>query len=52
MSGLPKLEPMELIQIPAPFDDPDGNNVEVYVDTSDVWKHDTQRVASAKPLEL
>ncbi|MEE9180535.1 MAG: VOC family protein [Vicinamibacteria bacterium] len=34
------------------FDDPDGNNVEVYVDTSDVWKHDTQRVASAKPLEL
>ena len=34
------------------FDDPDGNNVEVYVDTSDVWKQDTQRVAQAKPLEL
>ncbi len=23
MSGLPKLSPMDLIQIPAPFDDPD-----------------------------
>ncbi len=34
------------------FDDPDGNNVELYVDTSDVWKRDTQRVAQAKPLEL
>ena len=34
------------------FDDPDGNNIELYVDTSDVWKRDPQRVAAAKPLEL
>jgi catechol 2,3-dioxygenase len=34
------------------FDDPDGNTVEVYVDVSDVWKQDPQRVAQAEPLEL
>ncbi|HWA60895.1 MAG TPA: VOC family protein [Caulobacteraceae bacterium] len=34
------------------FDDPDGNNVEVYVDVSDVWKRDPQRVAQIAPLAL
>ncbi len=34
------------------FADPDGNTVEVYVDTSDAWKRDPQRVAGAKPLAL
>jgi catechol 2,3-dioxygenase len=32
--------------------DPDGNGVELYVDTSDVWKTDPQTVASMAPLEL
>ena len=32
--------------------DPDGNEVEVYVDTSDAWKQDPQLVAQADPLEL
>jgi catechol 2,3-dioxygenase len=34
------------------FQDPDGNGVEVYVDTSDVWRREPQRVAQLRPLEL
>jgi catechol-2,3-dioxygenase len=34
------------------FSDPDGNTVEVYVDASDVWKQEPQRVAQGEPLEL
>jgi catechol 2,3-dioxygenase len=34
------------------FDDPDGNGVELYVDASDVWRRDPQRVAQAEPMEL
>ena len=34
------------------FDDPDGNEIEVYVDTSDVWRTDPQTVATMAPLSL
>lgn len=34
------------------FDDPDGNKVEVYVDASDVWRREPQRVAQMAPLAL
>ena len=34
------------------FDDPDGNLIEVYVDTSDVWRTDPQTVATIAPLSL
>jgi len=34
------------------FPDPDGNTVELYVDTSDVWKTNPQTVASIEPLQL
>ena len=34
------------------FHDPDGNQVELYVDGSDAWKQDPQLVAQAEPLEL
>ncbi len=34
------------------FDDPDGNNVELYVDVSEVWRQEPQRVAQVAPLEL
>lgn len=34
------------------FTDPDGNTLELYVDASDVWKKDPQRVAQLKPLAL
>ena len=34
------------------FADPDGNQVELYVDTSDVWKTEPQRVAQAAKLAL
>ena len=34
------------------FDDPDGNGVELYIDASDVWRKDPQRVAQLAPLEL
>jgi catechol 2,3-dioxygenase len=34
------------------FDDPDGNNVEVYVDVSDAWRTDPQRVAQLSPLDI
>ena len=32
--------------------DPDGNAIEVYVDTSDVWRTDPQAVATIAPLAL
>ena len=32
--------------------DPDGNEVELYVDTSDVWKTHPETVARSDPLEL
>ena len=34
------------------FEDPDGNGIEVYVDVSDAWRREPQRVAKAMPLEL
>ncbi len=34
------------------FADPDGNGVEVYVDGSDIWHQDPQRVADFEPLSL
>jgi catechol 2,3-dioxygenase len=34
------------------FADPDGNGVELYVDASDVWRREPQRVAQMQPLEL
>jgi catechol 2,3-dioxygenase len=34
------------------FADPDGNMIEVYVDVSDVWHVDPQRVADFEPLTL
>ncbi len=34
------------------FEDPDGNRIEVYVDASDVWRREPQRVAQLRPLEL
>jgi catechol 2,3-dioxygenase len=34
------------------FADPDGNGIEVYVDTSNAWRREPQRVAQVMPLEL
>ncbi len=34
------------------FADPDGNGIEVYVDVSDAWRQDPQRVAQVGPLTL
>jgi len=34
------------------FHDPDGNGVELYVDASDAWRREPQRVAQASPLEI
>ncbi len=34
------------------FDDPDGNTLELYIDTDDVWKRDPTKVAQARPLDL
>jgi catechol 2,3-dioxygenase len=34
------------------FSDPDGNLIEVYVDVSDAWRTDPQRIATVKPLAL
>lgn len=34
------------------FADPDGNGIEFYVDTSDVWRTDPQTVATIAPLAL
>jgi catechol 2,3-dioxygenase len=32
--------------------DPDGNGVELYVDVSEAWKLDPQRIAQEQPLEI
>ena len=32
--------------------DPDGNGVELYIDASDAWRKEPQRVAQLRPLEL
>jgi catechol 2,3-dioxygenase len=32
--------------------DPDGNGIELYVDTSDVWKKDPSTIAAGRPLAL
>lgn len=34
------------------FNDPDGNQVELYIDASDAWKEEPQRVAQGSPLAL
>jgi len=34
------------------FEDPDGNGVEIYVDASDAWRREPQRVAQIAPLAL
>jgi catechol 2,3-dioxygenase len=34
------------------FSDPDGNGVELYVDASDAWRKEPQRVAQVRSLEL
>lgn len=34
------------------FNDPDGNCIEFYVDTTDAWKQDPQLVAHSELLEL
>ncbi len=34
------------------FEDPDGNGIEVYIDASDAWRRDPQRVAQIAPLAL
>ena len=34
------------------FSDPDGNHVELYVDASDAWRTEPQRVAQAQPLDI
>jgi catechol 2,3-dioxygenase len=32
--------------------DPDGNGIELYVDVSEIWRKDPQRIAQMSPLEL
>lgn len=34
------------------LDDPDGNTIELYVDVSDGWRTDPNRIATLEPLEL
>lgn len=34
------------------FADPDGNGIELYIDASDVWRAEPQRVAQVAPLVL
>ena len=34
------------------FNDPDGNTIEFYVDSSDAWKQDPAAVANVAPLAL
>jgi catechol 2,3-dioxygenase len=34
------------------FEDPDGNGVELYIDASEVWRREPQRVAQLSPLAL
>jgi catechol 2,3-dioxygenase len=55
-----KLEAAGIVTMPVDHDvtkslyfaDPDGNGIEVYVDASDAWRREPQRVAQAKPLEM
>lgn len=32
--------------------DPDGNGVELYIDASDAWREDPQKIAHGEPLEI
>ena len=32
--------------------DPDGNGIELYIDSSDAWRANPQLVAHAEPLEM
>jgi len=32
--------------------DPDGNTIELYIDTSNIWKESPEAIAQAVPLEL
>jgi catechol 2,3-dioxygenase len=32
--------------------DPDGNSIELYVDTSDIWKQEPEKVADDAPLDI
>jgi len=34
------------------FNDPDGNTLELYVDVSDAWRKEPQRIAQLQPLDL
>lgn len=34
------------------IEDPDGNGVELYVDTSDAWREDPGLIANSSPLDL
>ncbi len=34
------------------FEDPDGNGIELYIDASQVWRSEPQRVAQLTPLEI
>lgn len=34
------------------FNDPDGNRIEFYVDSSNAWKKNPQLIAHSEPLEL
>lgn len=34
------------------FEDPDGNGIELYIDASDAWKQEPERVAKIGPLVL
>lgn len=34
------------------LEDLDGNGIELYVDVSEIWREDPQRVAQMTPLEL
>lgn len=34
------------------LDDPDGNTIELYVDVSDGWRTNPNRIATLEPLEL
>ena len=45
-AGRPRSDPSLFLPIPT------GNQVELYVDTSDVWKTEPQRVAQAAKLAL
>ena len=34
------------------FKDPDSNTIELYIDASDVWKHQPEALAQSAPLDL